>query len=224
MSIDVGQLKSFDRIHLHGPSVVRISQSGRPPSVTVNAPGYLMPSVESRVSERCLALGYRSGVVVPLRAWREVITFEVGVQDLHKLTLAGTALVTIPDLDTDSLVLRVSGRGRIRLEKLTSDRVETWVGRGGHVTIAGDVELQSVNVEKDGHYDAGDLVSDIGIASVAGGSAQVMVNDDLTVNVADHGRVIYSGFPEVSKQVSNGGQLVRMRPRRRQQPSEDMNA
>ena len=224
MSIDVRQLEGFDGIHLHGPGVVRIVQSGRPPCVTVHAPGYLMPSVESRVNGRSLTLGYRSGVVVPLSAWREVVTFEVGVQDLHRLTLAGTAAVTIPDLDTDSLVLRLSGRGRVRLEKLTSDRVDTWVGRGGHVTIAGDVEMQSVKVEKDGHYDAGDLISDIGIASVVGGSARVMVNDDLTVSIADHGRVIYSGFPEVSKQVSGGGQLVRMRARRRQQSSEDMNA
>ncbi|MEM7364883.1 MAG: DUF2807 domain-containing protein [Pseudomonadota bacterium] len=224
MSIDVRQISRFDRIHLHGPGAVLIRQSGHPPSVTVHAPSYLMSSIESRVVDGCLSLGYRSGVVVPLSAWREVVSCEVSVQDLHKLTLTGTAAVTIPDLDTDSLVLRLSGRGKIRIDRLTSDRLETWIGRGSRVAISGDVELQSVNVEKDGHYDTGNLVSDIGVVNVSGGTAQVMVNDDLSVNIADQGRVVYSGFPEVNKQISTGGQLVRMRTRRRQQSSEDMNA
>lgn len=224
MSIDVRHLSTFDRIHLRGPGVVRIVQSGNLPSVTVHAPASLMKTISSSVNGGCLSLGYESSTVVPLSAWREEISFDVNIRDLHRLTVSGTAVVTVPDLDTDSLEVRLTGRGKVRVHKLTSDRLDCWIGQKSRVSIGGDVEVQSVNVASDGHYDAGGLMSDVGIVSVSGGYARVMVNDDLTVNIADQGHVIYSGFPEVSKQISGGGRLVRMRARRRQQPSEDVHA
>lgn len=211
MTVEVRQVARFDKVRFRGPGIVKISQGDRE-SLTIHAPGYVMNNIQSRVDRGTLLLGYVSPRVVSLKVHREVISYALTVKDLRRVALVGAGRIRIPDLDNDVVSMRIDGSGQIAVEQLTADRLEVVINGAGRLKVSGDVETQSVAINGAGHYEADALVSDFGQISVTGaGVANMIVNDDLNVAIKGPGKVTYSGYPEVFKQISGSGVLTRMR-------------
>ena len=209
MTIDVRQVRGFDRVRLQGPGILKIRQSNRE-SLTIHAPRYAINDLQSRVVDGELLLGLTHSPVVMLQLHREIISYDLQVKDLSCLQLTGVARAIIPDLDTDRLTLVVSGPGRIRVEKLTADFLDVRINDRGQVKVSGDVEAQLVKVKQQGDYQAGELISDFAELAVADrGQATITVNEALNVAIAGNGSVTYVGYPDVQQIISGPGRLQR---------------
>ncbi len=211
MSIEVRQVRRFDQVRFIGPGTLKITQ-GEKEALTIHAPAYVMENVVSSVESGLLTLGYRSPKITRLRVLKEIISFNLVMKDLRRLTVTGTGSVIIPDLDNDAIRLEIQGSGKINLEHLTADSLHTLIKGSGFLRVAGDVEAQSVSVNGSGKYDAEKLVSDFAQVALNGsGHVAVSVTDDLNVVINGSGKVTYSGFPEVSKAISGSGSVSRRR-------------
>ena len=211
MTIQVRNVKGFNKVRLRGPGILKITQSDHE-SLTIHAPRYAIGQLQSSVVNEELLLGYVSVGAVSLQLHREVITYDLHIKDLRRLRLTGVGRAVLPDIDTDSLILQVTGAGEIRVDHLTADRLEVMLDGRGKVAISGDVEEQSVRVLGAGHYLADAMTSDFADLKVAGpGSAAIAVNDRLNVAITGQGAVSYVGFPEIVKLISGAGQLQRNR-------------
>jgi hypothetical protein len=220
VTIEVRQVRDFDRVRLQGPGILTIRQSNKE-CLTIHAPRYAIDGLQSRVVDGELLLGLLNAPVVSLQLHREVLSYDLQVKDLSRLQLTGSARAIIADLDTDRLTLVVSGAGKIRVEKLTADHLDINIKRSGQVQVSGDVEAQLVRVGHQGVYRAGQLISDFAELSVADlGQATITVNEALNVAISGNGSVTYVGYPEVQQVISGPGRLQRGKAARKRRAEE----
>lgn len=216
MTVDIREVEGFDKIRFRGPGILKIT-SGRKDRLAIHAPGYVMNDIESTVTHSTLHLGYVSPRVVSLKINQEIISYELHIKELRHITVVGSGRTVIPDLDNDVLGVTLSGSGQVVLDHLTADRFDAEISGSGSVRVAGDVESQAVDISGSGRYEAEALVSDYGRIRMTGsGTASVAVNEDLNVFISGSGNVVYSGFPEVFKQISGSGKLTRKRRQKKQ--------
>lgn len=211
MSIEVRQVARFDQVRFRGPGTLKISQT-ESESLTVHAPAYVMEHVVSEVKDGVLHVGYKSPKVTSLRVQREVISFDLSMRDIRKVTVTGGGTVLVPDIDNDVVRVEVNGSGKVNLEHLTADTFRAVIRGAGGVRVRGDVETQSVVLEGSGRYEADDLVSDFAqLCLVGSGAIGVSVTDELNVSINGSGQVTYGGFPDISKSINGAGRLTRRR-------------
>ena len=194
-----------------GPGTLRVVQA-ETESLGVTAPQSVLRQLQSRVTGSVLHLGVTRGLVTPIALMRETVTWELEVRELQRLVMTGSGAIELPDLDMDELVVELQASGSIEFAHLTADRLRIVLSGSGSIHLSGDVESQRVRITGSGRYRAMHLVSDYGSIVLAGsGSADVAVNDDLDVRITGDGKVRYSGFPEVTQQISGSGKLTRIR-------------
>ncbi len=209
MPIESRYVVDFEEVVFFGPGSLNISQQDSE-SLTVHAPTYVMSDIVTEVKGGVLEVGYRSPPVTPIEVMREVISFDLAVKDIGKISVLGRGLVQVPDFDSDTLALDISGSGKVRLEHLTADKLEVSIRGSGSLTAQGDVETQLIDLQGSGSYEADHLVSDFVRILLGGtGSIAVSVLDELDVTIRGSGQVIYHGFPDVSRSVLGSGCLLR---------------
>ena len=211
MAVETREVSRFDRLRFRGPGTVKLMQ-GDTESLTIHAPAYMMRNIESEVRDGKLHLGYVSPRITSMRAFKEVISYQLVMKDIRGIVMSGSGKITAPDIDNDAIGLQLSGSGSIVFEHLTADRFAVEIGGSGRVTVQGDVEAQHVVMSGSGQYEAEKLVSDFAHVKMSGsGNAHVSVSDDLNVEISGSGRVSYAGYPDISKRISGSGALLRRR-------------
>ena len=216
MSVQVREVSRFDQVRFRGPGSLKIRQ-GDKDSLTIHAPAYLIDEIVSEVRETVLHLGYVSPKVHSLRVHQEIISYQLSMKDVRKIYVTGSGKVTVPDLDNDIVSVAVTGSGQLVMDNFTADRFYVDLAGSGSILVAGDVEVQSVNISAGGTYKAERLVSDFAEVMVSGsGSAAISVSDNLHVAISGSGNVSYAGYPELTKQITGSGKLTRSRPNKHQ--------
>jgi len=211
MSVEIRKVTRFDQVRFRGPGTLKITQ-GDVGSLTIHAPAYVIKDIQSEVKDSILRLGYVAPKVTSLKVHQEVISFDLCMKDVRKVTSTGSGKVLIPDLDNDVVTVENIGSGLIVMEHLTADRLDVVIRGSGEVKVAGDVEAQSSVMSGSGSYEAERLVSDFAHIKITGsGDANVSVSDDLNVVITGSGKISYGGYPDISKVISGSGRLMRRR-------------
>ncbi|MBO6556354.1 MAG: DUF2807 domain-containing protein [Pseudomonadales bacterium] len=211
MSIEVREVARFDQVRFRGPGTLKITQTDEE-SLSIHAPAYVMQNIISNVKDGILYVGYKSPKIMSLRVLREVISYDLSMKDIRKITVTGSGSVIAPDVDNDTVRVEVHGSGKVKLAHLTADNLGVGIHGSGVVRILGDVETQSILVNGSGRYEAEHLVSDFAQVTLNGsGDVSLSVTDELNVVINGEGRVAYGGFPDISKSISGSGSLVRRR-------------
>ncbi|MBO6511973.1 MAG: DUF2807 domain-containing protein [Roseibium sp.] len=211
MSIEVRDVSRFDQVRFRGPGTLKISQAAEE-SLTIHAPGYVMGDVISDVRDGVLQVGYKSPKVTRLRVLREVISYDLHMKDIRKITVTGSGSVVVPDLDNDTVRIEINGSGKVNLDHVTADNLRTTIHGSGSVRVQGDVETQSVVVNGAGRYEAEYLVSDFAQLTLNGsGAMSVSVSEELNVVINGNGSILYGGFPDITRAISGSGTLSRRR-------------
>ena len=206
MSIEVRKVENFDEIRFRGPGILKITQCDEE-SLTLHAPRYVIDDIESTVDDGVLRLGYVSPKVTSLKVHREVLSYDLKLKDLLKISISGSGRALIPDLDNDHLTAIISGSGKISLGKLTADHFEARVSGSGSIVVSGDVETQAIVMSG-----SENLISDFSEAKISGsGCADLTVSDELSVVISGSGSLSYSGYPDIYKKVSGSGKVTRRR-------------
>ncbi|MCH8240830.1 MAG: DUF2807 domain-containing protein [Proteobacteria bacterium] len=139
MTVVSRNIGHFSAVHLAGPGQLHITQSDRE-SLSIDAPDYMLPAIESTIHGGSLLLGYRSAKIVTLQAWREQLTYHLSLVDIGAIALSGCGRILAPDLDTDEIKLCIKGSGHINIEELTADCIHSTISGSGVIVVAGAVE------------------------------------------------------------------------------------
>jgi Putative auto-transporter adhesin, head GIN domain len=221
-TIDVS---NFDRVTLEGFGDVYIQQ-GQTESLSVQTDDNIISLLEINVQGSELTLGMKRGYsVTPSQS----ITFNLTVQDLSAITLAGSGDFYVEALKSGSFAVSVRGSGDIEITSLTADDLSIELDGSGNITIedvnvqtietslqgSGDIKLegkadtQNVRVGGSGNYLAGDLEATSADISIPG-SADVTVwaSDELKVRVNGSGDIRYYGQPLIDQSGSGSGDLI----------------
>lgn len=221
-TIDVS---NFDRVTLEGFGQVFIQQA-QTESLSVETDENILPLLDIHVTGDELTLGIKRGFDV---APSQSITFNLTVQDLSAITLAGSGDFYVEPLKTNSLAVSIRGSGDIDMKDLTAKdlsidlkgsgnitlqdidvkTVDTSLQGSGDIKLQGQADTQKVTVGGSGKYLAGDLeVTSADISIPGSADITVWVQDELAVRINGSGDIRYYGQPMIHQSGGGSGNLI----------------
>jgi hypothetical protein len=175
-------VSGFSRVELAGTGNIIITQ-GDTESLIVEAEDNLLPYLTTEVRGERLILDQPDNVTLENT---EPIIFHVTLIDLAEVGVSGTGSIASDNLDVESLSAYLSGTGTI--------------------TLAGNVDQQTINLSGSGNYQGSDLLSREALITIAGtGNALVNSTDILNATISGTGFVQYLGSPQVTENISGVG-------------------
>jgi hypothetical protein len=215
----------FDRVILEGFGDVYVQQ-GQTENLSVQTDDNLMSLLDIKVRGKELRLGIKPGFDI---SPSESITYNLTVQDLNGVTLAGSGNFYVEPVKSNSLVVSILGSGNIDIKGLNANNLSLDLNGSGNFTLAdvnankvdtslrgsGDIKLegnasaQSITISGSGNYLAGDLQTGSTDVSVPGsGNVTVWANDALNIKVSGSGDIQYYGKPTVDQSISGSGDIT----------------
>lgn len=182
--IEARDVSDFTAVSLQGIGDLFVDQTGSE-SLTITADDNLLPYIEARVSGDTLIISIERNT-----------TFS----DVAELTYR----VTVAELDS----LELDGLGKITADNLNGEVLTVNLDGAGDITVSGEVDRQTVEVNGAGGYNAADLQSqEAKVTHNGAGLAVVQVSDQLDATINGLGKVEYIGDPQVTKEVSGLGSV-----------------
>jgi hypothetical protein len=177
-------VERFTAISLSGFASLEVEQTGQE-SLEVTADDNLLSLFTSEVRDGMLMLGVTDGKI----RWKgKGPRFKVTVSELKKLKVSGAASVNGTKLDSDSLMISLSGAADGNI-----------AGRSNNLTIT---------VSGAGSLNAVDLQAKRATVIVSGaGDVTVNASDELDVRVSGAGDIWYVGAPKLQSRVSGAGSI-----------------
>jgi len=175
-------LGPFDTVVLTGSATVRLAQ-GADDSVFIEGDEETQDAVDLDLDAGTLRIR-PSG---PWKFWRsKQIQIVVTARDLRRIEIKGAAdVVSSEPLRLKQLVVRISGAGSVRFDKLKADRLEFNVSGSGTGQLAGAVDDLMVRISGRGVYLGENLASQTANLSVSGaGEVKVWATRELTAHVS----------------------------------------
>lgn len=180
-------ISNVSEVVLAGSGDVNIS-FGDTESLTITTYENILPLLTSDVSNGRLSLGTQTGTSIQTDRG---IVYELTLTNLRGLEIAGSAEVTLNEVDTDALSITISGSGEI--------------------TATGTAERLSLLIAGAGNVRAFDLPVNEAVVTIAGsGDVEVNATDQLEVSIGGSGNITYMGSPALSENISGSGSI---RPR-----------
>jgi hypothetical protein len=180
-------------------------EPGAQEALLVRAEDNLLPYLLSEVQGGTLVMRTENGVdLQPTRP----IEFYLTVVDLDEFVFAGVGDVDLLNMTTAQLTLTSAGVGSIECSNLDAVGLDVTLAGVGDVTIAGQVDEQTIMIAGVGDYEAGDLASREATVTISSSSsATVRVSDRLVVTITGNGSVYYIGDPVVESTITGTGRV-----------------
>jgi hypothetical protein len=167
--------------------------------------------IDTRIEDGVLHIVYRSDV----SDWTglnwmkgERARYYVTLKSLDQLDLAGAAEITAEAIQGQSLHLRHSGAGSLRMQGLQVQDLTVDLTGLGEIKVSGTVEDQTITISGAGSYKAAALKSQTCDVTLSGaGSAEVWAEADLTTHISGAGSVKYKGSPSMHETKSGLGNV-----------------
>lgn len=211
-------VSNFDRVVLHSQHENRlIIVQGERESLTIQAPGDIIPRIKSEVRRGQLDISLggawldRLSDALTTSFARPQIKYKLMVRELTSLEIYALAYITADRLRTDDLSVKFFGPGVIDIDSLEAEKFKIELSGASNVDLGGRVEKQTVMLRGLGTYEAIGLQSIVTVIELNGpGMAQVRASKQLDVTIRGPGIVSYLGSPEVRKRISPMGSLKRI--------------
>jgi hypothetical protein len=181
------EVNGFTAVALNGIGHLIIDQTGTE-SISITADDNILPAIETRVSGDTLIISIEDNTI-----FNNVteLTYRVMVQAIDTLELNGAGDIEVLNLDGQDWRATLAG--------------------GGNITVSGQVERQTAELNGAGAYNAEALQSqEAAINQNGAGTAIVQVSEQLDVTINGVGSVEYIGNPTVREEI-NGLGTVRQR-------------
>jgi hypothetical protein len=175
----------FSSVELAGSSIVTIAV-GRPRSVVVHADDNLVGHVTTEVASGELVIGNTSGSFTTETPMRVVVS----APSLEAVTLSGSGIVTVEDVEAGSFTVSLPGSGVVRASGGTG-RLD--------VDLAGSGDAQLATL----------IARDVHVAVGGSGRVDVTATRSLDATVSGSGAILYGGDPaRVTRNVTGSGAVV----------------
>lgn len=179
-------ISGFDGITVSGEGLVIVEQTGYE-SLHITTDDNILPYLVTEVRGGMLVMGARSNTNL---SPSDGIVYHLTVRRLNEISISGAVEVEALDIDTDGLIVSMSG--------------------ATHVDVAGVVDWQDVQTSGASSYWGRDLVSLVATVQSSGSSAVVVnVRDRLTASASGVALIEYVGRPRVNGSVSGGATIRR---------------
>jgi hypothetical protein len=136
-------------------------------------------------------------------------TIEVLAPNFTAIKVFSDGLVTGTDLTGDSIQTEVNGSGRIEINNVKYTEVQSAIFGSGDITIAGETDKLVAKMSGSGTIYNQNLRAKTAKIDLNGsGFIKVNASDELDAVIQGSGKVLYSGKPKITKEVSGSGQLA----------------
>ncbi len=177
-------VSGFDGITVSGAGLVIVEQTGYE-SLHITTDDNILRYIVTEVRGGMLVMGARSNTSI---APSDGIVYQLTVRSLNEISISGAVEVEALDIDTDGLIVTMSG--------------------ATHVDVAGVVDWQDVQTSGASSYWGRDLFSRVATVQASGSSAVVVnVRDRLTASASGVALIEYVGRPQVIANVSGGATI-----------------
>jgi hypothetical protein len=133
----------------------------------------------------------------------------VTVPDIDKIHLSGSANITAETpVKSKELELRVSGSGKINIEKLEGGILEMSISGSGDLNLGGTADDMDLSISGSGSVNAAQLQVGLCEIRISGsGSCKVDATEKLDARISGSGRITYYSNPQVDASVSGSGKV-----------------
>lgn len=210
---EVREVSGFERVRLEDFGEVSITQD-ETESLTVEAAPDVLPRILTRVVDGVLVIrvgrDWLERLLSPLFGLSTgSIRYRLTVKTLRGLAISGAGRVSVKELQSDDLTLKLSGAGSMSIDALTAGTLRVDLPGAGRIRVAGQVDEQSVKLSGAGAYAAGELRCRAASVRVAGaGAVTVHAAESLDASLSGMGSVRYHGSPRVTQRITGLGQVV----------------
>lgn len=178
---------------------------GATPSLSVTADDNVLPLIETESDGATLTLRTRARTDVRPKT---KIAYTLTVPRLSAIGVSGAGNVTVQQMTTGSLTVKLSGAGTANLENLGCKSLALQVSGAGVARASGAAERLTVKLSGSGEVDAAGLKTSLADVQVSGaGRASVFPTLELKARVSGAGDVTYKGRPHVDPKVSGAGRV-----------------
>ncbi|MFK7800841.1 MAG: head GIN domain-containing protein [Anaerolineae bacterium] len=200
------EISNFDRVALDGMGEIILTQ-GETTSLIVEAEDNLMQYIKTTVRGDELTINIQSRrPIIPSRS----IKFYITTPNLEAVSVDGAGVVSIDELDTDSLKLSMDGSGYMNIDELDASELLIDINGLGDLDVAGSTNSLEIDIDGSGNFNGRNLESQTASIDIDGlGNATINVENSLDVNVDGSGQVTYYGDPVVSQDINGLGRVVR---------------
>jgi len=201
------EISNITSLDFSGLGDIIVSQ-GSSESLVIEAEDNIMPLIKTSVRNGVLTIGFErqdwQNVIVP----KKMVKFTLSVRELSSIGSSGLGNIQSEGLKADSLNVRLTGAGSVKLHSVDVASITTLVAGAGGIDLSGKAGEQAVTLSGLGSYKAGDLQSDSAKITVSGaGSATVWAQRTLNVTISGAGSVSYYGTPDVTKKILGVGSV-----------------
>lgn len=103
---------------------------------------------------------------------------------------------------------KISGSGRIELEGLDAQSVETQISGSGNITAGGQAQSLHTRTSGSGDIHAFNLLVQDGDVDVSGsGKTEINASQNLTIDISGSGDVYYKNTPAIDVEISGSGHV-----------------
>jgi hypothetical protein len=206
-NIDIREIKvdNFERINIGGNYDVTLIKSEET-KVLIETDENLQSFINTELYGKILNINN----VHNLKS-TDGIKIDIYYQSIQKIYSTGASrLANDGVLDTDELIISLSGAGAIKLEIHTSV-VKVNLTGAGVVKLSGETDIQETHISGAGGLSANELKSKTCSINLSGlGGAEVHVIDKLEATITGVGGIVYSGNPQlIERQVTGFGKIKR---------------
>jgi hypothetical protein len=176
-------------------------------SLEIEGDDNIVALIVTQVTGQRLRIGFKDQGLTSYRPTQEII-FRLGVKELSAIRLSGAGTIEAPDLDTEKLLIAVSGAAEGVLHNLNAEELNIDLSGASSFEISGIVGSQIINISGAGSYSAKALESrDCDIAISGAGDAVVNATGTLNIEISGTGDIKYVGDPTVNQSISGTGSI-----------------
>ncbi|MBS1765588.1 MAG: DUF2807 domain-containing protein [Bacteroidetes bacterium] len=129
---------------------------------------------------------------------------------LKTIEISGSGTLTSKDtLHTSTLMLIVSGSGKITLNVADAEMINVNINGSGKIKLQGSAEMLKADISGTGKLIAHNLKTKNSSFNISGvGSATVATEDTLSTNISGTGKIYYKGAPKhINREISGIGKI-----------------
>ena len=133
----------------------------------------------------------------------------VTVPEINSVHLSGSGKVLAEtDIKSEELDLRVSGSGKIIIDKLEAEEVEVSISGSGNIHLDGTADELGVSISGSGSViGTGLKVEECSVRISGSGGCKIDAIGELNASISGSGRVTYYSNPQVDAAISGSGKV-----------------
>ena len=137
------------------------------------------------------------------------ITIWITAPNYSGLYLSGSGKITAEEgIESDEMVLKISGSGKINLNELKAEEVEASISGSGDMILKGSAKEMGISISGSGDILGDSFTVGEGSIRISGsGGCKIDVTDELEVRISGSGSVYYTGNPKIDASISGSGKV-----------------